>query len=269
MRPLVDVHRPTLLRRVRFTTKIMSAMAYTALLVSWHLVVSANGITATLSPGWPDPRLLPVGLLATRVGEASHPGPAAAGKEFLASVQPVTTRPATCKGCRLPFLFTDARVCPTPHRSKSAWTHFECRREPWRTDISLRADKPGDAAATAQFQELVRKLAAEQSTAPVIDSTTDADRELEVLALPADEDSLPNASWISSLSFDDILSLVGDTYVQVPRRLEQAFADAVRPALLLTAAAAGDNASRTLGWKALLLLPWLLLRVPKDNAEQL
>jgi len=78
--------------------------------------------------------------------------------------------------------------------------------------------------------------------------------------------SLPALAWFSQLSWGNMQAIGGSTFVQIPRRLEEGFCDA-RGIALKTIAQGGDDISVLAGWKAFLLLPWLLLFKPGDASE--
>ena len=180
----------------------------------------------------------------------------------MVSFQPVTTRPASCRTCHLLFAPGETRICPEADVPKSAWTHIECARGGLTADRNYKPHKPVDIAAVNLLLERVRAEAAEATTAYPAEPPA-----VEVLTPPDISGELPSQLWFSGLDWDEMATLRGPTFVQLPRRMEQAFADAMAPALRLILAEGSPSEDRLAGWKAFLLLPWLLLRVPQDPSE--
>ena len=85
------------------------------------------------------------------------------------------------------------------------------------------------------------------------------------LQISTDQTPLPSANFFASLQWEDLRTLDGDTFVQIPRRLEQGFCDAVGLALREIIRLGIDSPDSTTAWKALLILPWLLLFRPPDR----
>ena len=79
------------------------------------------------------------------------------------------------------------------------------------------------------------------------------------------EGALPASSWFLQIPWVEMRKLDGNTFVQVPERLEGAFCEAIATAL--REIASPDTQRALAGWKAFLLLPWLLLHKPCELPE--
>jgi hypothetical protein len=88
----------------------------------------------------------------------------------------------------------------------------------------------------------------------------------EDLLQPSSIDNpLPALAWFRDLSWDDQRKIHATIFVQVPRRLENAYAEAIGTALRCTAEWQQDAGKCEAAWKAVLLLPWLLMAKPSEQ----
>ena len=121
-----------------------------------------------------------------------------------------------------------------------------------------------DAAAAREMTDKVAHSAAVQSPGPTQQGPAYEPCGLEP---PSADTRLPGAGFFAALDWPSLRNLPGDTFVQIPKRFEQAFADAVGVALIETRRHGHDSDASLPGWKALLLLPWLLLLKPSQPTE--
>jgi hypothetical protein len=66
------------------------------------------------------------------------------------------------------------------------------------------------------------------------------------------ESPLPSMLWFEALPWDDLRNLSGTTFVQVPRRFESVFCEALGCALIAVTKVADDSVKQQAGWKAVL-----------------
>ena len=84
---------------------------------------------------------------------------------------------------------------------------------------------------------------------------------------PEEEEMLPSQNFFVGLQWDTLMKLKGQTFVQVPRRWEQAFCDAVRAALTQIVSSEPQSQDALIGWKALIVLPCLLMLKQDSRGE--
>ena len=189
--------------------------------------------------------------------------PGARATAWVVSLQPRTTRPAVCRACHQFFNEGDVRVCTRADRTYGRYLHTECIPGGLRANMEFAPDSQEDTMACRQLNEQVRRLSSTGQLEPehLIDGQV-------ALVPPTLEGPLPSGSWFQHLTWQHLRSLPGGTFVQVPKRMEEAFSDAVGVALREIGCV--DDAQRQLaGWKAFLLLPWLLLFRPPAVQESL
>ena len=87
------------------------------------------------------------------------------------------------------------------------------------------------------------------------------------LVMPDSSTTLPASHSLAGVSFDKLREIQGTTFVQIPKRLEEAFSDAIGVALR-TYVSAQSHQEATTAWKAFLLIPYLLLFKPLESIEQ-
>lgn len=190
-------------------------------------------------------------------------GPPADRAKWLVSLQPVTTRPATCKVCHEYFQDGELRLCTVAQKRRARWLHKGCIHGGLQDDFVFLPDKVTDVDAVAELsaeRDRVRHLQCLDNGQSAISAALEAPTDLQ----PAEDGSLPCRDWFATLSWDALQELSGVTFVQVPHRFETAFTDALAPALQLIVSPDSDTSDVLAGWKALLVLPWLLLRRPAD-----
>ena len=105
--------------------------------------------------------------------------------------------------------------------------HADCISGGLRTGMSFAPDKACDAESARLLNERVAHETHIQTASTVLS----VDGVAGGLEPPTLDMPLPAYSWFSSLSWDDLRSISGNTYVQVPKRLEFAFAEAIGVAL--------------------------------------
>ena len=190
----------------------------------------------------------------------ARPTPGARATSWLVTTQPRSTKRAVCRGCHQFFEEGEVRVCTQSDRKHGRFLHVDCIPGGLRANLEFQADSQGEASEARSLMDKVRHLTTIQ--APEAGSSLDSE------IAPSSLDScLPSLSWFQSLKWDDLMAVNGDTFVQVPMRLEEAFCDAVGVALR-EATTAANNQTAAGAWKAFLLLPWLLLFRPtvlEDN----
>ena len=194
----------------------------------------------------------------------SRPVPGLRALSWIVSLQGRTTRPATCKGCYQQFTEGEARLCTPGDRTRSRWVHEDCLGAGLKSGMVFNPDTGADALAARALNEKV----AHQSALNVLTASQRDDADEPRGADPPTADSpLPAASFFASLEWSVLRTLPGDTFVQVPKRLEQGFADAVGIAMIEISRLGYDSAASVPAWKALLILPWLLLLRPPKSTD--
>ena len=186
--------------------------------------------------------------------------PGSRATSWIVTLQPRSTRPAVCRACQQYFEEGDTRVCTRSDRKHGRFLHVDCIPGGMRADMEFNADTTSDQIAARLISDQVRHVSSIQAAGealPVVPSTESA------LVPPTLESPLPSMAWFHTLQWSDLRKIQGDTYVQIPNRLETAFSDALGVAL--REIAEESDAQRVIGgWKAFLLLSWLLLYRPPD-----
>ena len=127
--------------------------------------------------------------------------------------------------------------------------------------MEFRPDSAQDVASCADLNNQISNLA------PMQAAEADNPNGEAALVPPSLESPLPSAAWFEQFEWQHLRTLSGATFVQLPKRFEEAFSDALGVAL--REMMRDDDPQRQLaGWKAFLVLPWLLLFRPpamQDN----
>ena len=84
---------------------------------------------------------------------------------------------------------------------------------------------------------------------------------------PRVDQPLPGLSFFRALEWSDLRRLPGDTYVQIPLRLEQCLSDAIGVATNEIERLGPETAEALPAWKAFLILPWMLLYRPPEAID--
>ena len=192
-----------------------------------------------------------------RRGQRSRGVPGSRTLQWTVSLQPRTTRPAVCRSCHQYFAEGDTRLCTASDRKYGRFLHVDCLPGGIRADLSFTADSVADTTATRVLSDRVQHASALAGAAPLLSTDT-----VESCLLPPSlESPLPSAAFFQGLSWADMRCITGDTFVQVPQRLEDAFCEALAVTLREINT---DLDSCVTAWKAFLMLTWLLLYRPRD-----
>ena len=183
--------------------------------------------------------------------------PGSRATQWVVSAQPRTTRPAVCRACHSYFAEDEIRLCTRSDRRYGRFLHPDCIPGGLRSNMEFSPDVEQDSLACRSLSDRVRHLVSvgADDTAGMVDG--------QAALVPSTLDSpLPSARWFEQLDWRAVRQVSGSCFVQIPRRLEEAFSDALGVAL--REAVCSDDPRRHLaGWKAFLLLHWLLLfRLP-------
>ena len=141
---------------------------------------------------------------------------------------------------------------------------WDCIAGGLRTRMVFSPDKSSDISSAALLNG---RVAREGVVSTVIqpagiapDAAAHADLEPPTADVP-----LLAAGWYTRTTWKEMRKIHWRTFVQIPQRLENAFCEAVGVAVQEIRAAEQGSARELAGWKALFLLPWLLLARPADN----
>ena len=189
----------------------------------------------------------------------TRPSPGGRALNWIVADQPRTTRAAVCRCCHLVFDEGETRICTQGDRRYGRWVHPECVTGGLRNGMQFTPDTPDDLTSARQLTD---QLAHRSVVQPAEDP-----REVDYiggLEPPTADSPLPASEFFASLKWEDVRKLQGDTFVQVPARFEGAFCDAMGVAIREICTTA-DQSRIITGWKAFLIVPWLLLQRPPDN----
>ena len=189
---------------------------------------------------------------------------------WIVSKQCRTTKPAVCRGCHSYFDENDERVCTVGDRAKSRWVHVDCISGGLKPGMVFSPDKPLDAASARILNgrvahETVTGNIANDSAGFNLGAIGPGHTVSGELSPPSEDAPLPAQSWFQNLSWNDMRSFRGQTFVQVPRRLESAFAEAMGVAIREIRSNPADTDRCLAAWKAFRVLPWLLMLRPADQ----
>ena len=131
-----------------------------------------------------------------------------------------------------------------------------------RCGMQFRPDKPADSSAAQMLNGRLSHMAQTQSSAttpqaPGLDAESADPSDACGLEPPTPDMPLPGARWFAKLSWDSLRNIRGDTFVQVPRRLEYAFCEAIGVTLHEIVGPGHSQERVSTGWKAFLVLSWL------------
>lgn len=191
--------------------------------------------------------------------------PGSRASAFLASLQPRTTKPSVCRACNQYFEEGETRVCTRGARQNGRFLHVDCILGGVRAGMTFAADSAREENTARILADRVRHVTAVgdagQSGVDVGAVVVD-----DGLFPPTLESPLPSSAWFQQLQWGDLRKVQGDTFVQIPHRLEDAFCEALGVALREIVNDSDAERVAT-GWKAFLLLFWLLLFKPPDTQD--
>ena len=193
-------------------------------------------------------------------------------QKWAVGLQPQTTRPTSCQNCGIVFSVGDVRVTTWGSRSTSRWCCLACL--PRRAQTTDEYEPTGEATADhkAAVEAAVATEAAELSARATERPRASAQQEgtstqLENGASNAwDDNRIPNQAWLDNLTWESLLKVGANTYVQIPDRFLDAVLTARRKTLEATAAATDAGEDSTAAWKLTLLLDSLLLSNSRPGA---
>ena len=186
-------------------------------------------------------------------------------QKWAVSIQQQTIRPTSCKDCGIVFSAGEVRASTWGSRSTSRWCCLGCVSRRAAVTDDIEPVGPATEEHKAAMESAVRREA-EATIAPIMPEGPGPQLP-DVTQQAWQQNRLPNRRWFDGLSWESLLTIGTNTYIQIPDRFRGAVLTARRRCLELLDAATDQGADTTAEWKLTLLFDSLLLGTTRSGAS--
>jgi hypothetical protein len=171
-------------------------------------------------------------------------------------------RPAPCRCCGIPFSSGELTVCAWVAREASRWNHTSCvaGKIPPAAELSVVGQAAQEHLDAARRALAEGRVGSESAT-----DDTPSRTEGGMLHDEWQHMRLPEKEWWASLSWDSVLRVGFQTFVQIPDRWRGAYAAARKQNLEVLTKACNQGEAEA-EWKAFILFDALLLSRDRGGA---